>query len=45
MIAGATNPEQVRANAAAATAWAPTSEDLAAIDELFPLAADPGARV
>src|SRR6187431_915310 len=29
VIAGATNPDQVRANAAAATAWTPTSEDLA----------------
>ena len=30
MIAGATTPEQVRANAAAGT-WQPTAEDLAAL--------------
>ncbi|MGA7147905.1 MAG: aldo/keto reductase [Microbacterium sp.] len=45
VIAGATSPEQVRGNAAAATAWAPTSDDLAAIDHLFPLPEDPGAKV
>ena len=45
VIAGATSPEQVRANAAAATAWTPTAEDLATIDDLFPLPEDPGARV
>ncbi len=45
VIAGATSAEQVRANAAAATAWTPTADDLAAIDELFPLPEDPGARV
>ncbi|WP_194408991.1 aldo/keto reductase [Microbacterium cremeum] len=45
VIAGATSPEQVRANAAAAAAWTPTAEDLARIDELFPLPEDPGARV
>jgi aryl-alcohol dehydrogenase-like predicted oxidoreductase len=45
VIAGATTPEQVRANAAAATAWTPTPDELADIDELFPLPADPGARV
>jgi aryl-alcohol dehydrogenase-like predicted oxidoreductase len=45
VIAGATSPEQVRANAAAASAWSPTGEDLAAIDALFPLPEDPGARV
>lgn len=43
VIAGATSPEQVRANAAAATAWQPTAADLAAIDSLLPLAADPAA--
>ena len=43
VIAGATSADQVRANAAAATAWTPTSEDLGIIDELFPLPADPGA--
>ena len=36
VIAGATNPEQVRANAAAATAWAPTVADLYEIDVIFP---------
>ena len=36
VIAGATSPEQVRANAAAATAWTPTAEDLRAIDSFFP---------
>jgi len=43
VIAGATTPEQVRANAAAAVAWTPSSDDLAAIDALFPLPADPAA--
>lgn len=45
VIAGATTPEQVEANAAAATAWQPTADDIAAIDELFPLPEDPAARV
>ena len=36
VIAGATTPEQVRANAAAASAWAPSQADLDAIDALFP---------
>ncbi|HEY0247825.1 MAG TPA: aldo/keto reductase [Gryllotalpicola sp.] len=35
VIAGATRPEQVRANAAAAVAWHPSAEDVAAIAELF----------
>jgi len=35
VIAGATRPEQVRQNAEAAN-WVPTSEDLAALDEIFP---------
>lgn len=43
VIAGATSPEQVRANAAAATAWTPTADDLAAIDAILPLPADPAA--
>jgi aryl-alcohol dehydrogenase-like predicted oxidoreductase len=38
VIAGATTPEQVRANAAAATAWTPTREDLDVIDAIFPAA-------
>jgi aryl-alcohol dehydrogenase-like predicted oxidoreductase len=33
VIAGATKPEQVRANAAAGD-WVPTPEDLAALNEL-----------
>jgi 1-deoxyxylulose-5-phosphate synthase len=43
VIAGATSPEQVRANAAAATAWTPTADDLAAIDDILPLPVDPAA--
>ena len=35
VIAGATRPEQVVANAAAAD-WVPTAEDEAALDEIFP---------
>ncbi|NUP59577.1 MAG: aldo/keto reductase [Pseudarthrobacter sp.] len=35
VIAGATRPEQVRQNAAAAD-WIPTPEDLAALDDIFP---------
>ena len=35
VIAGATRPEQVTANAAAAT-WQPTMEDLAELDSIFP---------
>ncbi|MGX1701404.1 aldo/keto reductase [Microbacterium sp. NPDC055357] len=45
VIAGATSPEQVESNAAAATAWSPTADDIAAIDALFPLPEDPGAQV
>lgn len=43
VIAGVTSPEQVRANAAAATAWTPTADDLAAIDAILPLPKDPAA--
>ncbi|MCY1716729.1 aldo/keto reductase [Microbacterium sp. SL62] len=43
VIAGATSAEQVRANAAAATAWTPSAEDLAEIDGILPLPADPAA--
>lgn len=43
VIAGATTPEQVQANAAAATAWTPTADDLELIDSFFPLPADPAA--
>lgn len=45
VIAGATTPEQVRANAEAATAWTPTEDEIATIDALFPLPPDPGAQV
>lgn len=38
VIAGATKPEQIRANAAAGVAWRPTAEESAEIDELFPVA-------
>lgn len=43
VIAGATSPEQVRANASAASAWSPTVDDLDSIDALFPLPPDPAA--
>ena len=36
VIAGATKPEQVVANAAAATAFVPTQQDLDEIDKIFP---------
>ena len=36
VIAGATSPQQVRANAAAALTYRPDDEDLAAIDDIFP---------
>jgi aryl-alcohol dehydrogenase-like predicted oxidoreductase len=36
VIAGATRPEQIRANAEAARSWIPTAEDLAAIDKILP---------
>ncbi|MBN9181410.1 MAG: aldo/keto reductase, partial [Microbacterium sp.] len=45
VIAGATTPAQVQGNAAAAAAWTPSADDLAAIDLLFPLPDDPGAQV
>ncbi|KRC50511.1 aldo/keto reductase [Leifsonia sp. Root227] len=35
VIAGATKPEQITANAEAATAWRPSAEDLAAITDIF----------
>jgi aryl-alcohol dehydrogenase-like predicted oxidoreductase len=43
VIAGATRPEQIEANAAAADAWTPTAEDLARIDGLSPLPEDPAS--
>ena len=45
VIAGATTASQVEANAEAGTAWTPDASDLRAIDALFPLPDDPGARV
>jgi aryl-alcohol dehydrogenase-like predicted oxidoreductase len=42
VIAGATTPEQVRANAAAASAWTPTADDRRVLDEMFP-APEPAA--
>lgn len=38
VIAGATTPEQIRANAAAGAAWRPTAEEDAWISDCFPLA-------
>jgi len=38
VIAGATRPEQVAANAAAASAWSPAADEIVAIDRLFPAA-------
>ena len=35
VIAGATKPEQITANAEAATAWRPTADDLATITAIF----------
>jgi aryl-alcohol dehydrogenase-like predicted oxidoreductase len=43
VIAGATSAEQVRANAAAATAWSPDEADLAELDGILALPADPAA--
>ncbi|MFD5214539.1 aldo/keto reductase [Microbacterium sp. NPDC058345] len=45
VIAGATSAAQVESNAAAADAWTPSPDDLAAIDRLFPLPEDPAARM
>lgn len=36
VIAGATKPEQIRANAAAGNGWRPTAAEVAEIDALFP---------
>lgn len=43
VIAGATTPEQVEANARAGQAWTPTADDLRTIDAFFPLPTDPAA--
>ncbi len=45
VIAGATTPAQVIANAAAGTRWTPDAAELAAVDAFFPLPKDPGAQV
>ncbi|GAA1241225.1 aryl-alcohol dehydrogenase-like predicted oxidoreductase [Microbacterium phyllosphaerae] len=45
VIAGATSVEQIEANAEAGEAWRPDADELALIDDLFPLPDDPGARV
>lgn len=45
VIAGATTPAQIEANAAAADAWSPTVADLAEIDRFFPLPEDPAAQI
>lgn len=45
VIAGATSAEQIEANAVAGDAWRPDRADLEIIDRLFPVPADPGARV
>ena len=45
VIAGATTPEQIEANAAASDAWTPTAADLDEIDRLFPLPDDPATRM
>ena len=45
VIAGATSAAQVEANALAEDAWRPDAAEREAIDELFPLPDDPGARV
>lgn len=37
VIAGATKPEQIRANAAAGTAWRPSAAEVAEIEALFPV--------
>ncbi len=42
VIAGATSPEQVRANAAAAMAWRPAEADLAEIDAILAAPVSPG---
>lgn len=45
VIAGATSAAQIEANAEAGSAWTPDAAELQAIDALFPLPDDPGARV
>ena len=45
VIAGATSPAQVAANAQAGTRWTPDAADLATIDSFLPLPVDPAAQV
>ena len=45
VIAGATSATQIEANADAGSAWTPDADELVALDALFPLPEDPGARV
>ncbi|WP_285633291.1 aldo/keto reductase [Microbacterium arabinogalactanolyticum] len=45
VIAGATTPAQVEANAAASDAWAPSVAELEEIDRLFPLVEDPASAM
>lgn len=45
VIAGATSVAQIEANAEAGGFWSPDADELAAIDALFPLPADPAAQV
>lgn len=45
VIAGATSPEQVIANARAGSAWVPTAEESATVAAFFPLPVDPAAQV
>jgi len=40
VIAGATRPEQIAANAAAGSGWRPSPDEVEAIDALFPAATD-----
>lgn len=43
VIAGATSAAQIEANARAGVAWAPTADEVATIDAMFPLPEDPAA--
>ena len=43
VIAGATSAAQIEANARAGGAWTPSADEIAAIDALLPLPADPAA--
>ena len=45
VIAGATKPEQVRANVAATTAWTLTAEQLAEVDAITKSPTAPSSRL